>query len=319
MNEIHAATLESLDLNLFTVFAAVYRRRNLTLAGGDLNLSQSAVSHALGRLRSRFGDPLFIRQGNLMEPTALAESIASGILSGLEMLEGAVRDVGSFDPAKARRTFRIGMNDYGSALVLPVLTERIRREASGVSLHVVHTTHEERLRMLEEGELDAVMGCHPISGRHILSADLIRDREACVVQLDHPLAAGGLEPSRFDGVPFIALSLSVSGKNVLDSVLEKTGYALAPVVTIQQELAVPELVRKTGLAGTMAERLARLTVHGEELSIRPLPFPDAEFTLRLFWHASRDAEAGQRWLRECIFEVTAALPPLGPCTEILHL
>lgn len=316
MNDVHAA---SFDLNLFAVFAAVYRRRNLTLAGGDLNLSQSAVSHALGRLRVRFDDPLFIRQGNVMEPTALAETIAPGILSGLEMLDGAVRDMGNFEPSEAQRTFRIGMNDYGGAIILPALTERVRAEAPGVSLHIVHTTHEERLRMLEEGEVDAVLGCHPVSGRHILSADLLRDREACVMRADHPLARGVLEPARFDGVPFIALSLSVSGKHVLYSVLEKAGYALAPVVTIQQELAVPELVRSTGLAGTMAERLARRTVHGDELSIRPLPFPDAEFTLRLFWHASRDAEAGQRWMRDCIFEAAAALPPLGPCVELTHL
>lgn len=310
MNTMHSIPF---DLNLLAVFAAIYRKRNLTLAGEDLNLSQSAMSHALGRLRSQFNDPLFIRQGNSMEPTPLAENLATGILPGLEMVGGAIRDKGTFQPATTRRTFRLGMNDYGGAIVLPLLTEHIRRAAPNVALHIVHSTHEERQQMLKEGALDAVMGCYLIEGKHICSAELFRDREACVVRHDHPLATGALEPSRFQDMPFIALSLSVSGKNVLDRVLEKTGFKLNPVVTIQQELAVPELVRTTGLAGTMAERLARRTIHGNELCIRPLPFADAEFSPRLFWHTSRDTEPGQRWLRGCLFEAAASLPPLDPC------
>lgn len=300
----------SIDLNLLAVFAAIFRRRNLTQAGGELNLSQSAVSHALNRLRARFDDPLFIRRGNTMEPTALAETLAGGILPGLEQMQAALRDGGCFQPATARRTFRLGMNDYGSAIVLPLLTRHMLAEAPGVSLHILHSTHEDRERMLAEGTLDAVMSCHQLTGRHIRHADLLHDREACVMPHDHPLAQGALTPERFQNMPFIALSLSVSGKNVLDTVLERTGYALRPVLTIQQELAVPELVRETGLPGTMAERLARRTVQDGSLCIRPLPFAYAAFTPRLFWHASRDTDPGQQWLRQCVLRACADLPAL---------
>ncbi len=55
--------LSRFDLNLFRVFEVVYRERNLTRAAGLLHLSQSAVSHALARLRDQLGDPLFVRQG----------------------------------------------------------------------------------------------------------------------------------------------------------------------------------------------------------------------------------------------------------------
>ncbi len=312
MNNVHTSNL---DLNLLALFAAIYRRRNLTLAGRDLNLSQSAVSHALARLRSRFGDDLFVRQGNTMQPTSMADRLAEGILPGLEMVDGVLRSHATFDPATARRTFRLGMNDYGGALLLPLLTERVRRTAPGVMLHVMNATNEERGRMLEDGSLDAVLGCYFDAGSQIRQTELLRDREACIVRRDHPLAKDPLTPERFQGMPFIALSLSVSGKNVLDMVLERTGHRLHPVVTIQQELAVPELVRTTGIAGTMAERLAQKTVHGPDLCIRPLPFAGAEFVLSLYWHISRDADPGQRWLRTCLTEAAASLPGLEQCAR----
>ncbi|MBH8716840.1 LysR family transcriptional regulator, partial [Pseudomonas aeruginosa] len=64
MNQPHEwPPLSRLDLNLFRVFEVVYRERNLTRAAALLHLSQSAVSHALARLREQLGDPLFVRQG----------------------------------------------------------------------------------------------------------------------------------------------------------------------------------------------------------------------------------------------------------------
>jgi len=60
------------DLNLLKVFEAVYEERNLLLAGKRLNLTQSAVSHALRRLRELVGDELFMRTGKGMVPTGRA-------------------------------------------------------------------------------------------------------------------------------------------------------------------------------------------------------------------------------------------------------
>ncbi|ETU85442.1 hypothetical protein Q053_03391 [Pseudomonas aeruginosa BWHPSA048] len=61
MNQPHEwSPLSRFDLNLFRVFEVVYRERNLTRAAGLLHLSQSAVSHALARLRDQLGDPLFV-------------------------------------------------------------------------------------------------------------------------------------------------------------------------------------------------------------------------------------------------------------------
>ncbi|MDB5314480.1 MAG: LysR family transcriptional regulator, partial [Rhodospirillales bacterium] len=66
---------EKLDLNLLRVFDAVARERHVTRASQRLNLSQSAVSNALSRLRAALGDELFLRRPGGVEPTALALSL----------------------------------------------------------------------------------------------------------------------------------------------------------------------------------------------------------------------------------------------------
>src|ERR1700741_5180672 len=79
--------LSRIDLNLFTVFDAIYREGGITAASKRLHLSQPAVSHALGRLRELLHDPLFERQGNAMIPTPRARGLASTIRGSLGSLE----------------------------------------------------------------------------------------------------------------------------------------------------------------------------------------------------------------------------------------
>lgn len=103
MNQPHEwSPLSRFDLNLFRVFEVVYRERNLTRAAGLLHLSQSAVSHALARLRDQLGDPLFVRQGRGVAPTPLAERLAPGIHDALAGLHRSMNRCQTFDLGATR-------------------------------------------------------------------------------------------------------------------------------------------------------------------------------------------------------------------------
>jgi DNA-binding transcriptional LysR family regulator len=69
MNEID---LRRFDLNLLVVFDVLMFERSVTRAAERLGRTQSAVSHSLSRLREQFGDPLLIKGGMRMQPTAFA-------------------------------------------------------------------------------------------------------------------------------------------------------------------------------------------------------------------------------------------------------
>ena len=130
MNQQHEwSALGRIDLNLFRVFEVIYRERNLTRAAALLHLSQSAVSHALNRLREQLDDPLFIREGRGVAPTPLATQLAPGIQEALAGLLRSVTRGQDFDPTQDRRTFTLNMPEQMEPVVLPSIIDHLRRVA----------------------------------------------------------------------------------------------------------------------------------------------------------------------------------------------
>src|SRR5436190_23041657 len=113
--------LSRIDLNLFTVFDAIYREGGITAAAKRLHLSQPAISHALGRLRELLDDSLFERRGNDMVPTSMARSLAATIGRSLASLEEALQGAGRFDPTTSQRRFTLAIRSSFEASFLPEL------------------------------------------------------------------------------------------------------------------------------------------------------------------------------------------------------
>ena len=174
------------DLNLVRVFVAIYQEKSLTRTGERLNLTQSAISHALSRLRSALGDRLFERRGARMLPTAMARDVFPGLESGLRRMEAVLADGGRFDPAVSRRIFRLGMNDYSTSILLPRLMARLRREAPGLRLRIRQTTLEERQAFLMDGTVELLTGCDQDLGPGVARDRLFMDRDVVVVPEGHP-------------------------------------------------------------------------------------------------------------------------------------
>src|ERR671918_2095960 len=126
--------VRALDLNLLRVFDAVLRGRSVTAAAAQLSLTQPAASNALARLRGAFGDALFLRTPQGMEPTPFARELAEPVRQALALLESALAHGPGFDPASSSRSFRFYMSDLGQIEFLPPLLERVQREAPQVRL-----------------------------------------------------------------------------------------------------------------------------------------------------------------------------------------
>ena len=122
-----------IDLNLLRVFDTLIEVRSVTRAAGKLGLTQSAVSHALARLRNALDDPLFVRAPGGLQPTARALEIAPGVREGLAQLRGALSPT-EFDPATASRTFTLAAGSYFCVLLVPELIARVRAAAPDVVL-----------------------------------------------------------------------------------------------------------------------------------------------------------------------------------------
>jgi DNA-binding transcriptional LysR family regulator len=128
--------LSRIDLNLLVLFETVMEERHVGRSAQRLNLSPSAISHGLGRLRTLLDDPLFLRTPKGVVPTDRAEELAAPIADILARIRGVVATAAPFDPARSTRRFTIGAPDGVSSVFLPPLLELLAGAAPGVVISV---------------------------------------------------------------------------------------------------------------------------------------------------------------------------------------
>ncbi len=300
--------LHSIDLNLLVVFQAVYQEKSLTRAGARLNCTASAVSHALARLRASLDDPLFIRQGNSMEPTAMAERMYADCAPALDKLMRTLYASDAFNPATAPRAFTLGLNDYVASVLLPPLLRRLAVEAPSVRLVIRPSNYEHREALLIDGALDLLLGCNQKYGATIHREFLFADRDVCIVRSDHPRIGDTLSYEAYLAAPCIALSLSDSGADAIASYLDQKGLKRNVAHTVSQELTLPGLVAGSDFIANLAGRVASDFARRLPLRILPVPLPQTDFAIYQYWHASQERDPAHQWLRRVIQDIAASLP-----------
>src|SRR5262245_34907542 len=126
--------LSRVDLNLLVLFDAVREERHVGRAAGRLNLTPSAVSHGLGRLRRLLNDPLFLRTPKGVVPTARATELAAPVTDILAQVRSIISTAEPFDPTRSRRRFTLGAPDAASAVFLPPFLAGLRQAAPGIEI-----------------------------------------------------------------------------------------------------------------------------------------------------------------------------------------
>ena len=186
MREVH---FKSLDLNLLRVFDALSEERSVTRAGERLGLTQSAVSHALNRLRYALEDELFLRGPDGMKPTPRAAEIWPEVRRGMLLLQHAVAP-SEFDPSTAERVFSIAASTYTGEVLLPHLIKRVRAEAPHVQIHV-RNLDLGMPEALEAGRLDLAVGVFGRIAEVFTREVLFQEGMVWVLRADHPALQGG--------------------------------------------------------------------------------------------------------------------------------
>src|SRR5580658_365077 len=151
--EMHDVHLGAIDLNLLVALDALLAERNVTRAANRIGLTQSAMSHALARLRALLGDELLVRGKEGMVPTMRAEALAVPIHAALEQVASAIAPA-TFDPKTARRKVVLGTSDYVELVLLPKVVARLADEAPYLDLRLVPIADDNVYDDLARGALD---------------------------------------------------------------------------------------------------------------------------------------------------------------------
>ena len=288
------------DLNLLGVFEAIYARSSVTHAARHLNLSQSAVSHALARLRRELGDELFVRVDGRMVPTALATTIIDPVRSALRGLEMAVGAAPPVDPASSARLFRIGLRPNIEARIFADLATTARLMAPAVRLASVDFRRADLARALAMGEIDVALDIESEATAMLRSRGLRLDVLVVAARRDDPRFAAGLTLDAYLAAEHVFASPRPAGLGSEDVALRALGAERRIALRCQNLSAALDIVARRDLLLTLPQSHAETLQDRGEVALFPLPIQVAPRPLKLFWHDAVDRDGGNAWLRELI-------------------
>lgn len=291
------------DLNLLAVFDAVFRRDSVSLAADELALSQSAVSHALARLRLQLGDPLFVRAGRGLTPTDRARALAPQIRALIAGAEALIQPE-AFLPGAFAGTFRLAASDFASLTLVPPLISALRQSAPLARVQVL-PVDTGTLRQLELGALDfSFWGTAPPEPPFRFSR-LFDDCFVAAADAAHPVFQTGSQPPTLGAIlafPHAVISLGDPGRSPIDAALDRLGQSRRIGLTTSGFSSTIAVLAGTDLIACLPSRLRPCLP--DNLRCFDLPFPVPTFDYGLLWHDT-GSQPRQSWLRASVQTLAA--------------
>ncbi|WP_411566403.1 LysR family transcriptional regulator [Pseudomonas orientalis] len=287
--------LRRVDLNLLVILDALLSEQHVTRAAERLHLSQPAVSHALARLRDLLGDPLLVRQGGALIATARALELATPLAEALGQVQ-ALLAPNRFDPASAKRRFRVAMSDYSAAIFLPGLVRLLRREAPGIDLQIIQASREGMVDGVLNGDLDLAAGVFPDMLAELRTTPLFEEHYTCLIDRGSLPKTGVLDLPAYLSRPHVLLEMRGSGTPEIERALTAIRERRHVAISLPHWGVAPQLIQGTDLILTVSSR-GLLNIDQAHLISVPPPFQIPSFAFELAWHARRGGDTGLQWLR----------------------
>jgi DNA-binding transcriptional LysR family regulator len=300
--------LSQVDLNLFVVLEAIYREGTITRAAHQLNLTQPAISHALKRLRDLLQDPLFVRSGAHMRPTAFTRNMIDEVRQALQILEVNVGQTHNFVPEHTRRSFHLALWEYLDTLILPSLLGRLTYVAPGMSITTTRVKRRDLEIELASGSVDLAVEIPMTMSDRIRQKWLWKEPYVVIARPGHPAIADTLDLETYLKQRHIQVSSRRLGASLIDVELSRRGLRRQVFLRTPHTFSACMVVSKTDMLLTLPERHAQLLNSSlrDRVNIFPLRAPRLE--AHLYWHESVENDPANRWLRGEIENILASAP-----------
>ncbi|WP_288381726.1 LysR family transcriptional regulator [uncultured Massilia sp.] len=289
------------DFNLLVTLDAVLTEGSVAGAARRLNLSASAMSRALARLRETTGDPLLVRAGRGLVPTPRALELREPVHRLVEEALAALRPAAPLDLSTLARTFTLRTREGFVENFGAVLVARVAAEAPGVRLHFMPKTDRETT-LLRDGTVDLETGIVGAEADpEVRTRALFQDRFIGVVRAGHPLARGRMTLARYLAASHVLVARQGRRQSPVDVALQGAERSIA--ATTGSFAAALALARASDMVATVPARqtgVLRKGMHSFDLPIEVPPL-----TVSMLWHPRMDADQAHRWLRGLVLETCA--------------
>lgn len=296
-------SLRAVNLNLLPVLRELLREKNVTRAAEKLNMTQSAVSEALGRLRVQFRDQLLVRVGRKMVPTRTAQALApkvEDLLLGMEDLFKPSR----FDPAEVEREFLIATGDTAALALSDEFISRLSAQAPRTSVQFLSIQYVTR-RDLEEGKIDLLIIPRGIIPQSIFDEEglewalVYREEWVCIARKDHPEFREGMTLDALNRAPSVACRLDESSY-LYGAIPGRRG---TEQLRVSQFTLLPLMVMQSDAVAMVQRHVANWFAEHFPIDIFEMPIPFPELDVCAFWAPIHNNDPMHSWLREQVADI----------------
>ena len=306
MNSIH----NKIDLNLYRILLAIAEEGTTIAAAKRLNLSQSAISHALRRLREVMDDPIFVKHGRKLVLTPYGRNIFPVVKQSLSNLVDCSKKSVEFNEFESEMEFSLGFRDILEFLILPDLLTPLRKQKSSLKFRSQRLTLGDIEDQLLSGELDIVIDLETLTSTKIESEEITREQLCILVGPKHPsYHKKKITTHQFSTSEHILVSLNRRERAYVDSRIRVADVQREVVLQCEHYLPAARTVEATDLLLTMPYSYASYLAQFLNVKIMPIPFECDPVPIRMYWRKETANEAYMLWLRERLKSIMQKVLP----------
>ncbi len=295
---MNGINLRNVDLNLLTIFEAIYNDGQIIKAAATLGLTQPAVSHALARLRGMFDDPLFYRSRSGMEPTPRAHDIADQVSKILKDIRNVIGGNTHFDPRATNRELRIGMLDYGMTYFAPEIAKLLSAEAPGVTMNCQQIQIETAIENLDRGNLDLALAPFGTLPDRIQRKVLSHENYFVAARKNHPKLKKGLTSEIYADLQHVYISTTPEIADLIDHELQSANILRKIGMSVPHYSAALIAVSKSDFIATVPKGPAELYKDFCNLELYQPPTKIASRAISIIRHQRHINDPLINWLWE---------------------
>lgn len=290
--------ISDMDIDLILTLDALLQDRNITHAAARLGISQPALSARLARLRTLFGEPLFIPSphGRGVLPTPRAEALRPQVASVLRGISAMFAPT-AFDAQTSSRTFVIALHENPALMLGTGLLNQIRTDAPGIRLRFALPEIADLPQQLENGDVDIYIGVSAGAHDGWVRRKLLDDAFATAQRKGHPRGTVPLDLESYCALSHLVVSSAGDPfTGFVDQTLAGLGYQRHVAMSTQSYAMAPALIAGTDLVCTLPERMLKQFACTLDLFAPPLPLQP--ITINMYWHPKNSQDPANAWLRE---------------------
>ena len=291
--------MTNIDLKLLAVVTELHKTRSVSQTAENLDLSQSAISMSLAKLRKLFNDPLFVRTSSGMNPTPHAVELIGLLKNAEDILQTALDLHVVFDPMRSERCFNLYSSDIAQVTLMPRLMQRLKSIAPNVGIDLRRLS-DATPKQLESGEADLAVGFVLPLGAGFCQQRLFKERFVCVARKDHPRVGDAISIEEFQDETHLAITTCGTGHGVFEKALEARGIRRRVGLTVPSFLGITSIITTLDFLAVLPEQLARHLARVGNIKMLPLPFNVPSYYIMQHWHERYTQDPASKWLRSVV-------------------